>query len=148
MSAGFLLHGPATGMIHWEFVAFGCQARSGYSDVAVDVATHNGGAETFTRKTGQHTFTTRLAQAEDQSLVETIGPARFVFDFENGPQATLRQRQSQVFGLTVPRFILDVSATIETDAERGAEVRSNVEITVLSILQFRYAATLTEERSS
>lgn len=148
MSDQFLLHGPATGTMHWELSAFGKRAHLGCSDVEIDVACHRDETETFTRTSGRHRFSTRLTQSPEGTLVETFGLLSIVFEQIAGPRTALRQRRTQVLGLALPRFVLDISATIEPSKDRSAAIHSFVQISVLSILQLRYSAVLTERQTS
>ena len=147
MSHQFLLHGPANGTVRYEFTAFGHLAQHGCFDVEIEIASHDDHTETFTRKTRQHAFSTRVNQPQADTLTETCGPLTIVFKRLAGSRTALRQNGSRLFGLSLPRCILDVAATIKTSTDHTT-LHSNVQITVCTIFSLRYAATLTERPTS
>lgn len=78
-----------------------------------------GGAETWTRRFGEHRFRSTLSQRGDR-IVERFGPLRFAFDLPSDDrELTMELAGWSAFGIPLPRFIAPRIEAREWQDEAG-----------------------------
>ena len=148
MSTHPLLHHPASGSLTWELVLGTRVLRTASTSAKVAVTVDGDGSELFTRTSGSYGLSTELTEPEPGQLVEALGPLTLVFGVERNPNVVLNHKCSRLFGVYIPRSVLNVSAQIQTADSPTCGIRTHVQISILSTLHFRYVAKLTTGISS
>lgn len=143
-----ILHPSGAGTTIWHIhTRFGRLIAKGSLAVRIVVVPTGHGAEQFCRYTPSRQTSSALTQLESGDVTERFGPLHLLFertdtaDRATGSQTTLRLGQAHLFGLELPKMLLDIDVFM-TSTDRGTH--STVDVGIARLLTLTYSTQLIE----